>query len=131
MRIRAALLEEMVSHARQEAPNECCGMVAGRDGHAVAVHRAINAEASPFRFVIDGREQLQILNRIEADGTDLAAIYHSHTRTPPEPSQTDINFARNWPGVLWVIVGLLGDEATVQTWRIDDGQVSEVELEVG
>jgi len=106
-------------------------MVAGRDGHATAVHRATNAEASPYRFVIDGREQLQILNRIEADGTDLAAIYHSHTRTPPEPSQTDINFARNWPGVLWVIVGLLGDEATVQTWRIDDGQVSEVELEVG
>ncbi len=130
MRIAAELLREMIDHTREEAPNECCGMLAVRDGVALSVHRATNAEASPLRFVIDGREQLQILNRIESDGTDLGAIYHSHTRTAPEPSQTDINFARAWPGVLWLIVGLNRGEATIRTWRIEADMVQEVELEV-
>ncbi len=130
MRIARALYEEMISHAREEAPNECCGMVASRDGEIVKVYRATNVEASPFRFVIDGREQLQIYNEIEAAGLELGAIYHSHTRTEPKPSQTDLNFGKAWPGVLWIIVGLAGDEVQVRTWRIDDGKVSEAELVV-
>lgn len=130
MRISAELLQEMIDHTREEAPNECCGMLSVRAGTAIGVHRATNAEASPFRFVIDGREQLQILNQIESAGSDLGAIYHSHTRTAPEPSQTDINFAQAWPGVLWVIVGLEGGEVRVRTWRIAAGAAHEVELEV-
>ncbi len=131
MRIAGGLYQEMISHAREEAPNECCGMVASRDGEIVKVYRATNVEASPFRFVIDGREQLQIYNEIEQAGLELGAIYHSHTRTEPKPSQTDLNFGKAWPGVLWIIVGLAGDEVQVRTWRIDDGKVSEAELVVG
>lgn len=130
MRIERGQYEEIVAHARAEAPNECCGMVASRNGDAVKVYRATNAEASPFRFVIDAREQLEIHNEIEAAELDLGAIYHSHTRTDPEPSQTDINFSKAWPGVLWIIVGLAGGEPEVRTWRIDDGKVSEAELVV-
>ena len=128
MRIRRDLYEEMVAHARGEAPNECVGMVGSTDGHAVAVYRAVNAEASPLRFRIDPEEQLELHNQIEEAGLELGAIYHSHTRTEPRPSQTDINFAQLWPGVLWIIVGLDGDQAEVRTWRIDDGQVSGAEL---
>ncbi len=130
MRIARGLYEEMIAHAREEAPNECCGMVASRGEEIVKVYRATNVEASPLRFVIDGREQLQIYNEIEAAGHELGAIYHSHTRTEPKPSQTDLNFGRAWPGVLWIIVGLAGDDVQVRTWRIDDGQVSEAELVV-
>jgi proteasome lid subunit RPN8/RPN11 len=130
MRISRPLYDEMIEHARAEAPNECCGMVASRDGEVIKVYRATNAEASPFRFVIDAREQLEIHNEIEAAELDLGAIYHSHTRTDPKPSQTDINFSAAWPGVLWIIVGLADGEAQVRTWRIDDGNVSEAELVV-
>lgn len=130
MRIARQLFDEIVSHARAEAPNECCGMVAARDGDAVQVYRATNVEASPLRFVIDGREQIEIHNQIEAAELDLGAIYHSHTRTDPKPSQTDINFGKGWPGVLWIIVGLANGETEVRTWRIDDGKVSEAELVV-
>jgi [CysO sulfur-carrier protein]-S-L-cysteine hydrolase len=130
MNISRELYDAIVAHARAEAPNECCGMVAARNGDAVKVYPATNAEASPFRFVIDAREQLEIHNEIEAAALDLGAIYHSHTRTEPKPSQTDINFSKAWPGVLWIIVGLAGDDAQVRTWRIDDGQVSEAELVV-
>jgi proteasome lid subunit RPN8/RPN11 len=61
----------------------------------------------------------------------MGAIYHSHTRTEPYPSQTDINFAAGWPGVEWLIVGLRADgEPTVRSYRIDGGDVTEVEVEV-
>jgi proteasome lid subunit RPN8/RPN11 len=130
MRIGREMYEEIVAHAQAEAPNECCGMVASRDGDAIKVYRATNAEASPFRFVIDAREQLEIHQAMEAAELDLGAIYHSHTRSEPKPSQTDINFSKAWPGVLWIIVGLAGGEVEVRTWRIDDGRVSEAELVV-
>jgi len=130
MRIARDLYDAMIAHAREEAPNECCGMVGASDGDGVAVYRAVNAEASPLRFRIDPEEQFALHTRIEAAGQELGAIYHSHTRTEPRPSQTDINFAKLWPGVLWIIVGLVGDEADVRTWRIDDGRVSDAELVV-
>jgi proteasome lid subunit RPN8/RPN11 len=128
MRIPRELYEQMVEHARAEAPNECVGLIASRDGDAVRLYRARNAAASPLRFEIDGAEQIRYHNDIEESGLELGAIYHSHTRTEPAPSQTDISFAAGWPGVLWVIVGLASPEPDVRTWRIDSGQVSEADL---
>jgi proteasome lid subunit RPN8/RPN11 len=127
MRIARELYDQLVAHARSEAPNECCGMVASENGRAVRVHPAENAAASPLRYEIEGREQLRIMTAIEDDGLDLGAIYHSHTRTAPEPSQTDINLAL-YPDALYVIVGLAAAEPEVRAWRIVDGEVSEAEL---
>ena len=130
MKIARELYDEIIAHARAEAPNECVGVVAARDGAAVAVRRARNAEGSPLRFSIDSKEQYDLLTGIEDAGLEVAAIYHSHTRTAPEPSQTDINFAQGWPGVEWIIIGLAGDEPEVRTWLIEDGHPSEAELVV-
>ena len=130
MRISRELLDDVIAHARADAPNECCGMIASRDGEPVAVHRATNAAASPLRYEIEGMEQYKIQTEIEDAGLDLGAIYHSHTRSKPEPSQTDINLAF-YPEALYVIVGLEDDEPDVRAWRIVDGQVSEAALEVG
>ena len=130
MRISRELLDDVIAHARADAPNECCGMIDSRDGEAVSVHRARNAAASPLRYEIDGKEQYAIQSEIEDAGLDLGAIYHSHTRSAPLPSQTDINLAF-YPDSLYVIVGLQGGEPDVRAWRIVDGQVSEAELEVG
>jgi proteasome lid subunit RPN8/RPN11 len=129
MRISRELLDDLIAHARADAPNECVGMIASRDGEAVSVHRARNAAASPLRYEIDGMEQYEIQNAIEDAGLELGAIYHSHTRSDPLPSQTDINLAF-YPEALYVIVGLKADEPDVRAWRIVDGQVSEAQLEV-
>jgi [CysO sulfur-carrier protein]-S-L-cysteine hydrolase len=129
LRISRQLLEDVVAHAREDAPNECCGMIASRDGEAVAVHRARNTAASPFRYEMDGMEQYRIQTEIEDAGLELGAIYHSHTRSAPEPSQTDINLAF-YPEALYIIVGLKSPEADVRAWRIVDGQVSEASLEI-
>ena len=128
MRISRSLYDELIAHARADAPNECCGMIAARDGEAVAVHRATNAAASPLRYVIDGKEQYEIQTAIEDAGLDLGAIYHSHTRSAPEPSPTDVNLAF-YPDALYVIVGVKEDEPDVRAWRIVDKQVSPAELE--
>jgi [CysO sulfur-carrier protein]-S-L-cysteine hydrolase len=129
MRIARELLDDVIAHARAEAPNECVGMIASRDGEAIAVHRARNAAASPLRYEIEGMEQYKLQTAIEDAGLDLGAIYHSHTRSKPEPSQTDINLAF-YPEALYVIVGLEDDEPDVRAWRIVDGEVSEAALEV-
>ncbi len=129
MRITRELLHEMVAHAREDAPNECCGMVATRDGEAVKVYRAINAAASPLRYEIEGAEQYRIQMEIDDQHLELGAIYHSHTRSEPVPSQTDINLAF-YPETLYVIVGVANGDADVRAFRIRDGQVTEADLEV-
>jgi proteasome lid subunit RPN8/RPN11 len=132
VRIERALLERIVAHARRDFPNECCGMVGVRDGRAVAVHEATNVAASPLRFEVDGLEVMRVEEAFDAEGLTLGAIYHSHTRSEPYPSQTDINFAKGWgPTVEWLIVGVRpDDEPTVRSYRIDDGVPEKVEVEV-
>ena len=132
MRIERALLDRIVAHARRDFPNECCGMIGMRDGAAVAVHEATNVAASPLRFEVDGLEVHRTIETIESDGLEMGAIYHSHTRSDPYPSQTDVNFARGWPGVEWLIVGVPrdGGEPTIRSYRIDDGAIEEVEVQI-
>ena len=129
MIISSEMWQEIVDHALADAPNECCGMIASSDGRAVRVFRATNAAASPLYYELDGREQLRIQNEIDDAGLDLGAIYHSHTRSDPYPSQTDINLAF-YPDSLYVIVGVAKDEPEVRAYRIVDSRVQEVTLQV-
>jgi [CysO sulfur-carrier protein]-S-L-cysteine hydrolase len=129
VRIPRALLDQIVAQARDEAPNECCGIIAADDGMAVAVHPARNAAASPLRYEMDGMEQYRIQTAIEDAGHALGAIYHSHTRTDPKPSQTDINLAF-YPEALYVIVGVKEEPAIVKAFEIKEGNVTEKPLEV-
>src|ERR1022692_5038153 len=115
MRIARKLYDEIVAHARADAPNECCGMIATRDGEAVKVYPAENAAASPLRYEIDGAEQYRIQMAIDDASLDLGAIYHSHTRSAPYPSQTDINLAC-YPDALHVIVGLSDGDPEVRAF---------------
>ena len=132
MRIAPGLRDVIVDHARRDAPNECCGVVATRDGVVVAVHPAENVAASPLRFEIDSLELLHVVTAIENRGEDLGAIYHSHTRSPAFPSQTDVNFAAGWPGLEWIIVGLAADgNPEFRSYRIDAGVITEVGIDVG
>ena len=123
------MLDQIIAQARDEAPNECCGIIAAADGNAVSVHPARNTAASPLRYEMDGMEQYRIQTAIEDAGHALGAIYHSHTRTAPYPSQTDINLAF-YPEALYVIVGVAGEEPDIRAFRIVDGEVREQPLEV-
>lgn len=120
MRISQALLEELVAHAREEAPAECCGWIGGRDGTATTIYRARNEYASPLRYRIAEADTARIFDQIDAAGEDVVGTYHSHTRSDPIPSQTDVNEANPLLGdVDYVIVGVQGAEPDVRAWRIE------------
>ena len=96
--LRQEHLDAMIAHALEDAPNECCGMIGARDGAVTALHRAENAEASPYRFSIDFREQRRIEEAMDEAGDSLAGFYHSHTGSPARPSPTDIRMMSTFFG---------------------------------
>ena len=130
MRITRELADEIVAHAREEAPNECCGLVGGTNGAATRVYRAANAEASPFRYVVDPQDQLRIMGEIDDAGEELVGIYHSHTRSEAYPSQTDVNLAEGWPDPLYLICSIAQAEPELRAFAIRDERIEEVELVV-
>jgi proteasome lid subunit RPN8/RPN11 len=132
MRIARSMLDEIIAQARDEAPNECCGVVGTRDGSAVTLFKARNAKASPLAYDIDGRDLQRIYDEIDSNDLQLGIIYHSHTRSDPVPSQTDINLASPFLGdAVYLIVGVKDpDKTDLRTWHIRDGQVSETPLEI-
>ena len=111
-------------------------MIATRDDEVVAVHRATNKLKSPLKYQIDPIEQLRIHNAIEDAGLELGIIYHSHTRSDPVPSQTDINLAQThdgkpqFPGTLYLIVGVKSADDDLRLWSIVGDEVEQVELRV-
>ncbi len=131
MRIPSSIYEQLLEHAREEAPNECCGILGGRDGEASTLYRATNAEQSPLRYTLDPDDLFRItFQEIPANDEEMLAIYHSHTASPAYPSQTDINLA-TYPDSIYLIVSLAEGEQPLRGYRIDDGEVSEVDLQVG
>jgi proteasome lid subunit RPN8/RPN11 len=129
MRIPRGIYDELLEHAREEAPNECCGLIGGSDGVAKTAYRARNAEASPLRYNLDPQDQFRIMSEMEERGEELSAIYHSHTASPAYPSQTDINLAA-YPDALYLIVSLAEGERPLRGFSIRDGEVTEVDLAV-
>ena len=117
--------DELVAHAREEQPNECCGTLRISDGVLESSSRATNERASPYGYSLDPKSLLAA-NQLDDEGYEVA-IYHSHPRSPAEPSQTDINLA-HYPHWAYLIVSLAEDEPIVRAWRIEDGRVAEEQL---
>jgi proteasome lid subunit RPN8/RPN11 len=129
-RIEKRYIDEMIAHAREEAPNECCGILAGKDGRILQLYRATNAEQSCYRYEVDSGELFRIHRECEERGWEFVGIYHSHPSTEAYPSPTDVRRA-SWPEALYFVVSLRDSEnPDVRAYRIVDGQVSEEELEI-
>ncbi len=124
------MLVEIVAHARQQDPDECCGVVAGSNGVATKLFKATNSEHSPYRYNIDSRELLTIYREIDANDWEMMVIYHSHTHTPAYPSPTDLNLA-GYPDAYYLLVSLASGPPDVRAYRIVDGAVSEDTLIYG
>jgi proteasome lid subunit RPN8/RPN11 len=128
LELPAALRDDIVAHARAEAPKEACGLVAGRDGHATRVIRCQNAHPlAATRYTIDPREQLRAFRDMEANGEELVAIYHSHPATQAYPSPTD-RAESHYPEAIYVLVSLRDATPDVRAFQIRDGWVREVAL---
>ena len=124
MVVPPALREELVAHARAEAPNEACGLVAFRDGVADRYLPGENALRSPYRFELRPRDPADFF--LEDEGFELA-VFHSHPETAPRPSRTDVENVGLWEGRPYLILGLASGE--LAAWRIQDGGVESLPLE--
>jgi proteasome lid subunit RPN8/RPN11 len=133
--LSSALAGELLAHARAEAPNEACGILAGTqaDGRATAYHPARNADASPFVYTVHPDDLVRIVLDIEDAGEDLVAIFHSHTRSPAIPSPTDRRQAM-YPDAFYLLAGLLEPDVipmqALRAWRIRDGEAIEAPLRI-
>src|ERR1044072_269927 len=132
MRIAQSLIDEIVAHAREDLPNECCGLIGGTDGAAQTVYRARNEFASPFSYRVSGEDQYRIIEK-EMRGRDeeLLAIYHSHTKSPAYPSPTDLNEAVSWPEQVYLIVSLANpDSPDVKAYWLKEMKIADAELDI-
>jgi proteasome lid subunit RPN8/RPN11 len=118
--IRARLTE----HAREEAPNEACGLIAFRDSVAERYLPGTNRLASPYRFELVPNDPRDFF--LEDEGYELA-VFHSHPETAPRPSRTDIANIGLWEGRPYLILGLASGQ--LAGWRIRDGDVEPLVLE--
>ncbi len=137
--LTTAIRDAIIAHALAEQPNEACGLIAGtapaaKGGTATTWHATRNRAASPLRYEIDPEDLLRVTLAIDDADQVIWGIVHSHVRSPARPSPTDVGRAL-YPEALHVIVSLAeADPVTsherIRAWRILDGAVFEVALEV-
>ena len=128
MQISQSIKATLISHAIREMPNECCGILASKNGVAVKHYPITNIEQSPYRYSMDGKQVLKAYNEIEDNGWDLGVIYHSHTHTPAYPSATDVRLA-TWPDAEYILISLMNPEnPQIQNFRIVEGEIFEASL---
>ncbi len=121
--IPAAVREALAAHAREELPNESCGLLLLRDGIADRYEAARNAAESPYRFELEVDPELWFL---EDDGYELAVV-HSHVSARPRPSRTDVENVGLWQGRPYLIYSVARDE--LAAWSIANGTIEALELD--
>jgi proteasome lid subunit RPN8/RPN11 len=129
IKIPKSIYLKMVEHAKKESPSECCGILGGK-GHTV--ERAFelkNAEKSPVRYIMSPQEQLEVFEEMEKGAMEMVAIYHSHTRTIPFPSEIDVKLAF-YPEISSIIISLKEKDPVVKAFRIGKEAIYLEEIEV-
>ena len=124
----AVMRDEIVAHARLEAPRECCGVILGRNGKLIELRRLTNIYPGNDFYEPDAGELYRLVVEIDETGTDIAAIYHSHPVSPAYPSARDVEYA-GWPDSVYLICSLEHPDAPViRAFRIVDGDITELRL---
>ena len=120
MKIQLHVLAGIASHARGEAPLECCGLLAGTDGLIDEYICTRNIKASEVAYQIDPGDHFAAVKRLRASGRAVLGAYHSHPRTAAVPSPTDLAEAHDTE-ILYLIVSLVGDWPDIRAYRLQDG----------
>ena len=122
------MVDQVLAHARRDHPDECCGVIAGRDGVATRLFEMENAERSPTGFTFDSAEWLAVYRALDDADEEPWVVYHSHTATEAYPSRTDIRWSATAGFPYWLLVSTRAAEDEVRAFTIHDGDVTEVPL---
>ena len=136
LKITREHVDAIIAHAREDHPDEACGVIVGSEGTDVPTRlvRMTNADRSPTFFRFDPQEQFELYKTMSAAGEEIIVVYHSHTSTEAYPSRTDISLASE-PQAHYVLVstadsGAADGPVSVRSFRIVDGVVTEEEIDV-
>ncbi len=119
----------MIEHAQREAPLECCGILAGKNGVVEKTFEMRNQEQSPIRYSISPQDQIKVFENLEKESLEMIGIYHSHTHTEAYPSETDIKMAF-YPEISSIIISLKEKVPIVKAFRIRKDGIDSEEIEV-
>ena len=124
------MVDQVIAHARRDHPDECCGVIAGRDGRVTRLFEMDNADRSPTGFTFDSQQWLKVYRDIDDADEDQLVVYHSHTATEAYPSRTDILWSQNTEFQHWLLVSTRADTDELRSFVITDGEVVEEELRI-
>ena len=120
----------MIAHALQEVPNECCGLLLGRDGMVERVVAMKSDPPAPDRYYMDPVQQVEVFSEMQKHGQSLIGIYHSHPQGPAGPSGADVHMAYH-RGVAYFIISLAdADNPGVRAFMLQDGGFEEVRCDI-
>ena len=122
--------DKMIDHGRREAPNECCGILAGTNDHIIKIYQTTNAVHSPSHYRTDPQETLAIYEEIRKNKWQILGIYHSHTQSSVYPSTTDIKCAVLSGPIYFILSMKNPDQPVIRGFRILEGIVTETELRI-
>lgn len=127
LEIARAVLDDIVRHAREALPDECCGLLLGNGTEIDEAVRTPNLKASPSAYLIDPAAHFATLRRVRAEGRHILGAYHSHTRSPAIPSASDMRES-HYPEFVHLIVSLAGEGPDVRAYYIRREGYDEVQL---
>ena len=127
MKIRKTIFDQIVAHALEERPNECCGLLIGTSEVVEDAVRARNVRRSATRFQVEPADHFAAIRKARSTGFEVIGAYHSHPNGPSCPSETDRSRLTD-PTMFHVIVSLAHGTRTVRAFRIADGNFTPLEL---
>jgi [CysO sulfur-carrier protein]-S-L-cysteine hydrolase len=129
LKIARQVLDDLIAHARNEAPFECCGLLAGKNGLIDECIRLRNVRASTVAYEIDPKEHIESRKRLRELGRSILGAYHSHPRTAATPSATDVAEAYYDEGFVYVIVSLERESPDVRVYRVAERDLVALDFE--
>ncbi len=146
-KIIQTILDQMIAHAKREAPDECCGILAGHVAFAGAedivteIYEITNLSSDDpriadlkipkdrkVRYMMNPDEQFQVMRNMRERNLAMLGIYHSHPHSEAYPSATDIRLAF-YPNVFYLIISLVEDKPYVRAFFIADQKITEEKIE--
>ncbi|GHV12608.1 Mov34/MPN/PAD-1 family protein [Bacteroidia bacterium] len=128
IRIPQNIIDGIIAQARNELPNEACGLLVGNENEVVKQFPLTNIDHSPEHFSFDPREQFGVLKEARSLGLQIIANYHSHPESPARPSEEDIRLAFD-PDIIYIILSLQEETPVIKAFSIKNGTVEQIEMD--
>jgi proteasome lid subunit RPN8/RPN11 len=126
----------IVAHCLAGMPDEACGLLLGPadrygvpTGAVTEIHPCANTDASARTYTVDPRDQLRAMRRADELELEIVGVWHSHTHTDAYPSRTDVRQAVD-PNWIYALVGFRHGDADLRAYRIADGVIHDLPVDV-